>query len=454
MKYQIYNNNKMRAINIFLFVLIILLSSCIKEPVETDRSSIIGRVLDKASGQPLSSATLIIENEDNNYISTTNFDGYFEFKEIINGEYTVISKKKEDAITTKSSQFDGEITDTLGFFSTDSKNWGNLYSQTFCSLTGNITIPEISDYSEINVKLLGTDKSALTTNKGFFRFDFIFPGIYDIVLEKDNYRKLSVNNIIVNKGEIYNIDTIIQPIHKLITIEENALEWPHRDVIDFAFCEGKFWYCKSADPLMAYNPESGIESSHLWKNLDFMNHPYGLAGNCDITDTYENSFWISGDAAVKWYVRKIEIKNNNALIVDSVDTGKYGMMPYNFGWDPKSKSLIVPTGYNDQLQVFNTNSRQLKTISVNLDLEYEETIYKGDGGYIRSIIVDPNGTIFLLIFKETIYDKRVMFMFKYDDLENMNLIDSYIFPDTYTKFNMLSYYMGNIYIAGDRLNLN
>ena len=60
---------------------------------------------------------------------------------------------------------------------------------------------------------------------------------------------------------------------------------------------------------------------------------------------------------------------------------------------------------------------------------------------------------YLMVQKETTYDKKVMFLFEYSSIQKMNLLHSYVFPDSYSKANMLSFYKNEIYITGDKLVL-
>ena len=183
----------------------------------SSNKSIIGRVLDNASQEPLTNCTLVLENTENSYLSSTDDNGYFEFREIVTGDYDLITKKAIVASEFDSISDISEIVDSLGTYSTDSTNWGrNILSSIFSSAIGQIELPDVDDYSEIAVTLLGTDKTALTTNKGFFRFDFLLPGTYDLKFEKDGYRDIKIIDIELSQGTNFSIDTTMQTIYKLV----------------------------------------------------------------------------------------------------------------------------------------------------------------------------------------------------------------------------------------------
>jgi len=451
----------MKSHIISLFVVLLLFISC-EEIFNASSSSVVGRLTDQASMKPMANTTLLLENSKNSYISLSNADGYFEFKDIKEGTYTLISKKRFEtsasSVTTfmkvkSDDPYLSEITDTIGQFSTDNTNWGEVYSKTFASITGTVTLSGADDYSEITVKLLGTDKIALTTNNGKFRFDFLFPGTYDLVFEKVNYRKISVKDITLTKGSEYQSDTVLSLVYKMLMIETNALVWPQRTIIDFTFSDGKFWFCDSPEPLTSFDPVTNVETATLWKGTDYFTHPYGLAGTCHIAETYENAFWISGDGASDIYFRKVSVQGNQPAVVDSVHLNVFSSVTmYNFGWDPISKQLVAITGYNNQMKLYDPVTKQTKLVSVDISPEFDPTEYKENVQKINTILFMPDGTLYMTVVKETLAGKKTYLLFKFDGLTTLNLVDAYIFPSGYSKlFNPFSYYNGDVYLNGDKL---
>lgn len=249
--------------------------------------------------------------------------------------------------TAVSNNQNNEITDTLGSFITNSTNWGDIYSQTFCSITGNIVVPETNDYSEVIVKLLGTDKTALTTNKGFFRFDFLFPGKYDIKFEKEQLRDLKIIDIEITQGVEIFIDTIMKPIHNVITIEKNAISWATRPVQDFIYCNNKFWFLIGGKGLFSYQPEAQTEKVELWEDLG-IDGPYGLAGVGSLTNCYDNTFWVCGDGM------SIINRRVNSSPVSVIDSIQAYLTPYGLGWDENTKSLIGISWNSNIITLYNT----------------------------------------------------------------------------------------------------
>lgn len=326
-----------------------------------------------------------------------------------------------------------------------------MYSKTFCSISGTIEVSGTDDFSEIEVQLLGTEKSALTTNKGNYRFDFVFPGTYDILITKSGFKKIQKKDININQGDVYNLDSIISPIHKIIKIEESALIWGERIVRDFAFCEGKFWYSNGDEPIMSFDPILKEETPELWKNYSGYDFPYFLAGYCDITDTYENSFWICGDGVGPVDIRRISTKENKIEVIDSINIRDFNTGLYDYGWDTKDSRLVFPQ--TNKLIIINTATKTSSEINVDLSLPYEEEVYQGNGGSISSIIITNERTVYLLVTKKNLYNKAIRFLFRYNNLDDMTLLDSYIFPDTYSKKYGLSYYNGHIYLESDKLIL-
>ena len=170
----------MRNINFLLVLYAILFFSCAKDsntPTSNPTEySIIGKLVDKSSGQGLQGTLVKIESHQNAYQTFTGEEGNFGFQHINSGEY----------ILSIEISLEGKIvTDTCGSYTTESTNWGTIYTDSFASIIGTIQLEGVIDHSFINVQLLGTDKSALTTNQGKFRIDFIFPDTYDIYISKE-----------------------------------------------------------------------------------------------------------------------------------------------------------------------------------------------------------------------------------------------------------------------------
>lgn len=69
--------------------------------------SILGRVLDKTSGQPIGGAAVFIENQDFAYTAETDADGRFELPAVLQGEYSVHVGKWGYENLTDTRPFDG-----------------------------------------------------------------------------------------------------------------------------------------------------------------------------------------------------------------------------------------------------------------------------------------------------------------------------------------------------------
>lgn len=198
---------------------------------------ISGIILDKASSEGLSGSIVKISNIQNTYQTTTEASGSFGFSDVQSGEYQ---------LSTVTIQNNKILSDTCGIFNTDSSDWGIIYSKTFASITGTIQLEGQTDYSFINVQLLGTDKSAVTTNQGRFRIDFIFPDTYDLFISKEDYKAIRINDLSIRQGDLFEVDTTINYRFKPLGLEEapelSFLCSRDPEATKFCYAGGFFWY--------------------------------------------------------------------------------------------------------------------------------------------------------------------------------------------------------------------
>jgi len=80
---------------ITVFVILISVSITLAEETPLVKTNISGSVIDKITGESLAGVKVVLQ--ENNEIVYTDFDGNFEFKEILKGKYTI----KTDLISYK-----------------------------------------------------------------------------------------------------------------------------------------------------------------------------------------------------------------------------------------------------------------------------------------------------------------------------------------------------------------
>lgn len=95
-----------------------------------------------------------------------------------------------------------------------------------------------------------------------------------------------------------------------------------------------------------------------------------------------------------------------------------------------------------------------RQIILPLDLDYEEIEYKE--AKTRYALVKPDRTFFLLIEKLDYLDRETKFIFVYNNIQDLKLLETYVFPENYDLENYegLSYYEDDLYLDGDKLVFN
>ena len=414
-----------------------LLLSCEKDstiPAENlNEYSVIGKIVDQASGQGLTGSLVKIVNNQNAYQTMTGTDGAFGFQNIKSGEYL---------LTTETSQNGKVLTDTCGNFNTDTPDWGTVYANTFASITGTINLEGETDHSFINVQLLGTDKSAITTNQGKFRIDFIFPDTYDLYISKDeNYKEIRLNNITIHQGDIFNIDTTMLYRFKPLVLEEQiGLDFLSDKEAGFCFASGYFWYTNNKG-LLKYDPINSIEEQvfvlHTTFGIYYLGTPY-------VTYDYNDGIWLSMDEPSEWYYRKYSINNNG--ITDSI---KVNILPshhsFRIAYDSINSYLVLfesYTAFYPKIHKYDLASQNIETVNLQLD-EYDFSKYKDIE--ISQIFIDPNGKVYFILKIIDLNDIIKYHLYICNNLSELGLIQIYKFPDTYNYPRRLSFYNNEIY---------
>jgi hypothetical protein len=369
----------------FLFSVVVLvgLVGCNSDnptsPPGSISASIIGQVLDKASGNAISSAYVKIIQEENAYGTTTDGSGHFSFKDIRAGTYELISEVNQSGTT---------LTDTVGFFSTDSTDWGLIYNEIFASISGTIRIEGETDHSFIVVQLLGTGNSALTDNGGRFRFDFILPGQYDLYAtnEDADFIEYRQNNIVLNAGDIFLLDTTLSFMFRPLVLSPTPELYPTSSAKGsggFAYFDGIFYYGGNQG-LWAYNPET---------ELDTLIYRHQFLGTPKIASDYNDGCWLASDTPEHWIWRKYS--TTEGTVTDSLPNTQFAVDGFNLAWDPIT-SRLFGVGWSNQGPALNIYDPSTGSIgNVLLPLIYDESKYLDLR--IAGIFIDPNGKLYLTI---------------------------------------------------------
>ncbi len=430
----------MRKYTYLIFIWFLLFLSCEKDstapPSNSNEYSIIGKIVDQASGQGLTATLVKIVNNQNAYQTTTGDLGSFGFQNVTSGDYL---------LTVEISQNGEVLSDTCGNYNTDTPDWGTIYSQTFATISGIIKLEGEDDHSFINVQLLGTDKSAVTTNQGKFRIDFIFPDTYDLYISKDdNYKEIRINDLLIHQGEIFKVDTTMKYRFKpLILKEVTDLSFLTDKDAGFCFANGHFWIT-NIKGLLKYDPLNNIEeqvyilyNSEPYSGIYYLGEPY-------VTYDYNDGIWLTMDEPNEWYYRKYSIINGG--IIDSVKVNSLPThYPFRIAYDPINDGLILIESYTafyPNIHTYNLQNHSVETVNLQLE-EYDFNNYKSIK--VDQIFIDPNGKVYFTL--ETIYldDKKDYHLYVCNNLTDLNLIQIYKFPDFYNFSGRLSFYNNDLY---------
>lgn len=418
----------------------LLLISCEKNSNHPTSSSneysIVGKIIDQASGQGLEGSIVKIVNDQNAYQITSGTGGAFSFQNIKSGEYL---------LTTESSQNGKILTDTCGNYNTDTPDWGNIYSNTFASIRGTINLDGETDHSFINVQLLGTDKSAITNNRGKFRIDFIFPDTFDLYISKDkNYKEIRLNDLVMHQGDIFEIDTtMLYRFKPLVLEEQTGLDSLSDKDAGFCFASGYFWYT-NIKGLLKYDPINTQEEQVFVLNntgpyagIYYLGIPY-------VTYDYGDGIWLSMDEPSELYYRKYSIINNS--ITDSIQVKTLpSHHPFRIAYDPINNYLVLfesYTAFYPKIHKYDLVSHNIETVNLQLE-EYEFSNYKDIE--ISEIFIDPNGKVYFILKIKDLNDIIKYHLYICNNLSELNLIQIYKFPDTYNYSKRLSFYNNEVY---------
>lgn len=430
----------MKKISLSIFICFIVFSNCKKETtnpaIEPDQKSIIGKIVDKASGQGLSGTLVKISNNHNAYQTTSGTAGSFGFQNIVNGEYL---------LTTETSENGKSLSDSCGIYNTDTSDWGTIYSSTFASIMGTVKLDGQSDHSFINVQLLGTNKSAVTTNQGKFRIDFIFPDAYDLYISTDeNYKEIRFNNLVILQGEIFMVDTTLQYRFKPLVLEEEpSIDFLNDKAAGFCYVDGFFWFTNNKG-LLKYDPINNIEeqvyilyNSGPYSGINYLGEPY-------VTYDYNDGIWLTMDEPNEWYYRKYSIINSG--IIDSIKVNNLpSHHPFRIAYDSINNCLVLfesYTAFYPKIHKYNLQNQNIETVDLQLQ-EYNFSNYNSIN--IDQIFIDPNGKVYFILKTIDLNDKKEYHLYICNNLTDLNLIQIYKFPSTYNYANRLSYYDNDIY---------
>ena len=368
---------------LFSIVMVMVLFGCNSEdptsPPGNTSASIIGQVLDKASGNSISSAYVKIIQDDNSYATNTDGSGHFSFKDIQSGTYELISEVNQSGII---------LTDTVGFFSTDSTDWGMIYNEIFVSISGRILVEGVSDHSFTRVQLLGTGNAALTDNGGRFRFDFILPGQYDLYATNDDadYSEYRQNNIVLGAGDLFLLDTTLhfmfQPL-TFTTIPELYPVTSWQGGGGFAYFDGKF-YSGGGEGLRYYDAQT---------ELDTLIYRHQFLGSPKIASDYEDGFWLASDTPEYWIYRRYSITEQT--VTDSIAHSQFGIDAFNLAWDPLT-SRLIGVGWLAEGPALNIYDPSLGSIeAIRFPFNYDPEKYLDLR--IAGIFIDPTGKLYLTV---------------------------------------------------------
>jgi hypothetical protein len=387
-----------------------------------ENNSIIGRIIDRASNLGNSGSLVKIVNDKDAYQETTDINGNFSFTNVNQGDYQLIVVNSSDLES---------ITDTVGIYSTTNPDWGDIYTETFASIHGTIFIEGLSDHSFVNVQLLGTDKSALTTNQGRFRIDFIFPDLYDLFISvaDQNYSSYHIKDINLNVGDTYTIDTLLTFKFRDINLRAaTEVVLPRVLGTNFSYADGKYWYGKSIEGLYSYDPLTEEET------LVFSHY---FLGDPKVVFDYNTGVWCTGDQATEWMHRKYSISEDK--IIDSV-RARESFTTYSIAWDSDGNNLVSHASLEMNLLSYSTSLRQLMTISPLL--EYDPKEY--DSIRFYDIHIGENGTVYTLIRYKPSEIEEQLHLYIFNNLTDLNTIQIYKFPSL--NFSRICYKEGKIYI--------
>ena len=184
----------------------------------------------------------------------------------------------------------------------------------------------------------------------------------------------------------------------------------------------------------------------LWKDLG-MDGPYGLAGVGTFANCYDNSFWICGDG---YDILQRRIDATTLNVIDSLSAA---LTPYGIGWDGTANNLIGVSWYSNIIYRYNIDTEKSEKVFIDLELDYEKTKYKSDK--IMYALIKPNRNLVLLVERTDYYDESTKFIYLYDNVIDLNLLNTYKFPDEYEldSYEGISIFNGDLYLDADKIIL-
>ncbi len=400
------------------------------DPESPSKNSVIGRIVDKASNLGSSGTLVKIVNDQNAYQVNTDAGGNFSFINIDKDEYRLIVVGSSDSRS---------VSDTIGIYSSTDPDWGDIYAELFASIQGKIIIEGSTDHSFVSIQLLGTDKSAITTNQGNFRIDLIFPGLYDLYIsvEDENYASYHFKDLTLAAGDIYIVDTVLTYKFKRAELRVvSDINLPTVLRTNFAYADGKYWYGKSIKGIYSYDPISEAEKR-------VFNHYF--LGDPRVVYDYDDGIWSSGDQATTWMIRKYSI--SQAVVTDSLPVPS-GFSVYSLAWDMSSNSLISHAISAMELLMYSLSTKELTTLKPNL--QYDPREY--DSIRFYDILVEEGGKVYTLVrYKPKDLDEE-LHLYIFDNLSDLNTLNIYKIPGA--LHNRLSYKEGKLYIikSGGEIN--
>lgn len=148
-----------------LLIAFLLFLNCERKSADPNLNdySVIGKIVDEVSGQACIEILVRILNNQNAYHTITGTDGSFRFQSISRGEYF---------LTVEVSKNGKTLTDTCGKYSTDTQNWGTIYTTISYKLNPEIVYAGhwdgiTSQDREITIVIEEVNDNALVTYVGF-----------------------------------------------------------------------------------------------------------------------------------------------------------------------------------------------------------------------------------------------------------------------------------------------
>jgi hypothetical protein len=197
-----------------LFLLANWQSACLdfNNPVEDDPvGTIRGQIVSQSqistalrtSGQPVEGARCVLEGTNRSV--TSNADGIFMFEYVMEGSYILICRIDQRALLQIAEVKEGQVTEL-----------GMLEITPTGSISGVVTLFEMTDHAGIQVSIPGTSMQGQTDSQGNFVLSDVPAGEYELRMERAGY--LPANKLVeVFSDKITKIDPVVLQVSTGVT---------------------------------------------------------------------------------------------------------------------------------------------------------------------------------------------------------------------------------------------